>query len=148
MKLNSLLLFACSAFMFAGCSSSNQGAALTVENAPEYIQPLEEGVLNASYQGNTVTFRLYPNSNKGKLFSSDISGKCTVTVKYMIGVFVWSDPYTVTDVAFTYKAGGTEGEYKQADYLEASFTKDVGLEYTGVNVYNLNVTEITGHMQA
>lgn len=153
MKLGKSLLAMCSAFILAGCTTS-QGAELTVENASTYLAPLQETVLNASFNtdAKTVSFTIEANPVSGKLFSSDIKGKCSVSVKYMKGInpdltIIWSDPYIVNDIAFAYKEGETgESGYKRADYLGASFSYSVDFEFTGVNVYNLQVSEISGHM--
>ena len=84
MKHMKPLLLVCSLFALAGCTT-NQGAALTVDNASTYIEPLKEDVLNASYDTTKVSFSLAPNATAGKLFSPDIQGKCSVTVKYVVG---------------------------------------------------------------
>ena len=109
--------------------------------------------MNGDFNGTTVSFKMYPNATGGKLFYSDIKGKCTVTVRYLKGMedfkFVWSDPVEVKDIAFAYEAGGTdESGNKQADSLAASFTYSVSFTFSGVNVSNLRIDEITGHMHA
>ena len=151
MKLTKTFVVLCSAFLLTGCTG-NEGAALSVENASQYLQPLEENVGNANYSNGTVTFSIYPNVQTGKLFSSDIKGKCSVTVKFLKGLttditFNWSDPVEINDVAFVYKEGGSsDSGFKQADYLAASFSHSLDYAVSMANVYNLKVTEISGHM--
>lgn len=150
MKLLKSIVLLSSVFLVAGCV--NQGAKLNVENAKEYLEPLKENEGNGNFDSSKITFHISPSSAKGKLFSSDIKGKCNVNVKYLLGVssdfkFIWSDPYEYNAVEFAYKEGGTnELGYKNADYLEASFSYSVGFTFQAVNIYNLNVTEISGHM--
>ena len=151
MKLHKSLLLASSLFMLIGCNA-NQGAALSVDNANTYLEPLVENEGNGNFDAATVSFRINPNVHAGKLFSPDIKGKCNVSVKYLLSYsletgFEWSDSYEIKDVAFTYKEGGTsESGLKTVDYLAASFSYSVDFTFSMVNVYNLNVTEISGHM--
>ena len=152
MKLFKAIVILSSVFLAAGCV--NQGAELNVNNASEYLEALKENEGNANFDSaaKTVTFHISPSSAKGKLFSSDIKGKCDVTAKYLLGFttdfkFDWSEPIEYKDVEFAFKEGGTsESGYKNADYLEAKFSYSVDFEFTMVNVYNLKVTEISGHM--
>lgn len=150
MKLFKSIVLLSSVFLAAGCV--NQGAELNVNNASEYLQALVEGEGNANFNDTTVTFHISPSSAKGKLFSPDIKGKCNVSAKYLLGLtsdfkFIWSDPIEYADVAFAYKEGGTgDSGIKYADYLEASFAYSVDFSFSAVNVFNLSVTEISGHM--
>ena len=146
MKLLKTLLLTSSILLMSGCGT-NQGAALTVDNATTYLEPLQENEGNANFDATNVYFNIYPNSTAGKLFSSDIKGKCSVSFKYATGFLDWNDPIEVKDIVFEYKAGGTsEGGIKQFDSLAASFVHNVTGEFGVVNVYNLKVTEISGHM--
>ena len=150
MKLYKSLVLASSLFLVAGCA--NQGAELTLDNVNKYVESLKLDEVNASFTDTTITFHIEPNVATGKLFSSDIKGVCNVTVKFLLGTtsdlkFNWSDPYIYTQIPFTYKEGGmSESGFKINDYLEASFTYSVDFSFNMVNVYNLNVTEISGHM--
>jgi len=150
MRLFKSIVLLSSVFLAAGCA--NQGAELNLDNANQYLEPLKENEGNANFNETTITFHINSNVETGKLFSSDIRGKCNVSVKYLLGLtsdlkFIWSDPYSITDVSFTYKEGNTsESGFKINDYLEASFTYSVDFSFNMVNVYNLNVTEISGHM--
>ena len=133
MRLSKTIMAMCSALLLAGCTNSNQGAALTVENAASYID-LDK-----------------PNPAKGKLFSSDIKGKCKVSVKNcrgMIGLtkFDFDDPFEVSDVELRFVAGKEEDGYKTMDYLEGHFANTASYEIYGVCVYNVRITEISGHM--
>lgn len=141
------------AMLFATGCATNQGVALTVSNASTYIEPMVENTGNANFDAPSkkVTFHLYSNSASGKLFSSDIKGKCSLSVKFGRGLLPieWSEAEEHTNVEFVYKEGGTSAEgYKQADYLEGSFTYTYDGDFGLVNVYNVTVTEISGHMQA
>ena len=150
MKLYKSIVLVSSLFLVTGCT--NQGAELNLDNASQYLEPLKENEGNANFNETTVTFHINSNAETGKLFSNDIRGKCNVSVKYLLGLtsdlkFIWSDPYSITDVSFAYKEGSTnESGFKMNDYLEASFTYSVDFSFKAVNVYNLNVTEISGHM--
>lgn len=150
MKLYKSIVLVSSLFLVTGCA--NQGAELNLDNASQYLEPLKENEGNANFNETTVTFHINSNAETGKLFSNDIRGKCNVNVKYLLGLtsdlkFIWSDPYSITDVSFAYKEGSTsESGFKMNDYLEASFTYSVDFSFNMVNVYNLNVTEISGHM--
>jgi hypothetical protein len=143
----------CSALLLAGCTNSNQGAALTVENAASYIDldRMSDNELNANFTGTTITFSLSPNPAKGKLFSSDIKGKCKVSVKNCKGInadftFDFDDPFEVSDVEFRFVASKEEDGYKTMDYLEGSFANTASYQLKGVCVYNVRITEISGHM--
>ncbi len=150
MKLYKSIVLVGSLFLVTGCA--NQGAELNLDNASRYLEPLKENEGNADFNETTVTFHINSNVETGKLFSKDIRGKCNVSVKYLLGLtsdlkFIWSDPYSITDVSFVYKEGSTsESGFKINDYLEASFAYSVDFSFQAVNVYNLNVTEISGHM--
>ena len=150
MKLYKSIVLVGSLFLVTGCA--NQGAELNLDNANQYLEPLKENEGNADFNETTVTFHINSNVETGKLFSKDIRGKCNVSVKYLLGLtsdikFIWSDPYSITDVSFVYKEGSTsESGFKINDYLEASFAYSVDFSFKAVNVYNLNVTEISGHM--
>lgn len=138
------------AMLFATGCTTNQGVALTVDNASTYIEPLVENTGNADFDASSKTIKvhLYPSVAQGKLFSSDIKGKCSLSIKYGSGFFDWSEPEQYSNVAFAFKTGGTgESGTKQADYLEASFTYTYTGEFGFVNVYNVTITEISGHMQ-
>lgn len=157
MKAAKKLLVLGAAFLLAGCSGANKGATLSVQNAKDYLAYPEEGIGNANFDtdAKTVTFNIYPNSAKGKLFSSDIQGKCNISVKYCLEYipgsgFVWSDPYEMTNVALAYKAGETNPDTgsQTLDSLQGTFTYDVDFSFSVVNVFNMTVTEISGHMQA
>ena len=157
MKAAKRLLVLGAAFLLAGCSGANKGATLSLENAKDYLAYPEEGVGNANFDADakTVTFNIYPNSGKGKLFSSDIQGKCNISVKYCLSFipgsgFVWSDPYEMTNVALTYKAGEINPDTgsQSLDSLQGTFTYEVDFSFSFVNVFNMTVTEISGHMQA
>jgi hypothetical protein len=153
MRLSKTIMALCSALLLAGCTNSNQGAALTVENAASYIDlgRMSDNELNANFTGTTITFSLYPNPAKGKLFSSDIKGKCKVSVKNCKGInadftFDFDDPFEVSDVEFRFVAGKEEDGYKTMDYLEGSFANTASYQLKGVCVYNVRITEISGHM--
>lgn len=151
MKLTKTLLLLSSLTVLSGCRA-NQGAALTVENAKSYFKAFNENEGNANFNDKNVIFNIYPGDEKGKLFSPDIKGKCNITVKYLKGMtadlkFDWSDPVTVNGVEFKYKEGDTsESGFKMADSLEGVFEYNVDYSFSAVNVYNLEVTEISGHM--
>lgn len=150
MKFYKPLFLMCSLFLATGCGTKT-GAKLSLDNAKDYLQPLVENEGNASFDEKRITFGIYPNNAKGKLFSSDIKGKCNVSVKYMTGLssdfkFIWSDPYEIKDVEFAYKEGAKSGDSQQVDYLQASFEYNVDFKFSTVNVFNLQVTEISGHM--
>lgn len=150
MKLYKSIVLVSSLFLVTGCA--NKGAELNLDNASQYLEPLKENEGNANFNETTVTFHINSNVETGKLFSNDIRGKCNVSVKYLLGLtsdlkFNWSDPYSISDVSFVYKEGSTsESGFKINDYLEASFAYSVDFSFQAVNVYNLNVTEISGHM--
>lgn len=153
MRLSKTIMAMCSALLLAGCTNSNQGAALTVENAASYIDldKMSDKELNASFTGTTITFSLSPNPAKGKLFSSDIKGKCKVSVKNcrgMIGLtkFDFDDPFEASDVELRFVAGKEEDGYKAMDSLQGSFANTASYEIYGVCVYNVRITEISGHM--
>lgn len=157
MKTAKKLLVLCAAFVLAGCSGANQGVKLTLENAKDYLQyPVEnQGNANFDEDAKTVSFKIYPNSEKGKLFSSDITGKCNISVKYATGYdigtgFIWSETYEQKGVALSFKAGGTNPDSgsEMMDALEGTFTYTVEFNFSVVNVFNLEVTEISGHMKA
>ena len=150
MRLHKSLVLVSSLFLVTGCV--NQGAELTLDNANKYLEPLKQDEGNANFTDTTITFHINSNVETGKLFSSDIKGVCNVQAKFLIGLtsdlkFIWSDPYTFNQIPFVYKEGSTsESGLKINDYLEASFTYSVDFSFNMVNVYNLNVTEISGHM--
>ena len=152
MRLSKTIMAMCSALLLAGCTNSNQGAALTVENAASYIDlDKSDKELNASFKGTLVTFSLSPNPAKGKLFSSDIKGKCKVSVKNCKGInanftFDFDDPFEVSDVEFHFVEGKVENGNKMMDSLQGSFTNTASYEIYGVCVYNVRITEISGHM--
>lgn len=151
MKITKPFVLLASMFLVAGCTNTAKGAALTVENANEYLAAFKEGEGNANFNDGKVSFNINPNSEKGKLFSPDIKGKCDIKVKYCLGIvnfqFDWSEPYEYKGVEFAYKEGGTnESGFKNMDTLEGVFTASVEFEYQAVNVYDLKVTEISGHM--
>ena len=157
MKAAKKLLVLCSAFVLAGCAGANQGAKLTLENAKDYLQYPVENQGNADFDedAKTVTFKIYPNSGKGKLFSNDITGKCNVSVKYGTGYeigsgFIWSETYEMKDIALSFKAGGTNPDTgsEMLDALEGTFNYSVEFNFSLVNVFNLELTEISGHMKA
>ena len=146
MKLIKPFALLSSMLLIAGCANTAQGAKLTVENAKEYLAPFVEGTLNGNYIDGKVTFHIYPNSQKGKLFSPDIKGKCDVKVKYFLSSY-YSEPYEYKNIEFVYKAGRVnESGFSNMDYLESVFSPGVELNITGVSVYDLSVTEISGHM--
>ena len=77
MKFYKFLLLGSALLFASGCgTNANKGAALTVDNASTYIQPMNENEGNGNFDAatKTITFHLYPNSTAGKLFSSDITG--------------------------------------------------------------------------
>ncbi len=153
MRLSKTIMAMCSALLLAGCTNSNQGAALTVENAASYIDlgRMSDKELNGNFTGTLISFSLYPNPAKGKLFSSDIKGKCKVSVKNCKGInadftFDFDDPFEVSDVEFRFVAGKEEDGYKTMDSLQGSFANTASYELKGVCVYNVRITEISGHM--
>ncbi len=146
MKLIKPFVLLSSALLIAGCVNNAKGAELTLKNANEYLASLKEGEMNGNYIKGKVTFHIYPNSGKGKLFSPDIKGKCDIKVKYFVSSY-YTEAYEYKGVAFTYKEGGkSESGSSMMDYLEGVFTPKEKFEITGVNVYDLKVTEISGHM--
>ena len=146
MKFFKSLMLACSLFAFSACTT-NQGIALTVENASTYLKALNEGEGNANFTKEEITFYIYPNSTAGKLFSPDIKGKCNLSYKYSTGFFNWSQEFEAKDVSFVYYEGETsESGFKNVDSLKATFPNPITIDIGMINVYNVVVTEISGHM--
>ena len=153
MKLNKLVLLTAALFAFSGCQNTAKGIALTTENAATYIDlaRMSENTINAEVNGVTVSFSLYPNVEGGKLFSENITGKCSFTVKYSDGSATqtlppqinWSEASEVNNVSFVYK----KGEGDRMDSLEASYTFTNDNRYVQATVYNLKITEISGNMK-
>lgn len=147
MKLLKSLFLVSALFAISACNTQ-QGAKLTVENASTYLEPLKENVGNANFDASTISFNIYPSQEAGKLFSSDIKGKCNLTYKYATGLLNWSEPVEVKDVAFAYKEGGKdESGEERLDSLFGSFSYQSEEKPGVVNVYNIVITEISGHMK-
>ena len=115
------------------------------------LEDLSEDAYNGDVHGDTVTFAIYPNVDGGKLFSEDIVGTCDITVKYADASFSldtgsnWTTPENLYGIRFAFKKATEVGEM---DYLEGKYTITPDASKVKVNVYNVRITSIYGHMKA